>query len=141
MAELLHRGLRRAGAGVSDPVDEPDLRGRVLELSETESRAARVRLDVAAGASVAVVEILARPADGNSMGRSLADGNRQDQCPSVVAADRCAAGRSRPGKDHRAHAVRRDIAVLDRLPTWSVRGHGSASARVAEIPGPEDYGR
>src|SRR5579863_2629849 len=131
MAELLHRGLRRAGAGVSDPVDEPDLRGRVLELSETKGRAARVRLDVATGASVAAVEILARPADGN----------RQDQCPSVVAADRCAAGRSEPGKDRRAHAVRRDIAVLDRLPTWSVRGHGSASARVAEIPGPEDYGR
>src|ERR1700678_3430350 len=98
-------------------------------------------MDVAAGASVAAVEILARPANGNSLGRSLADGNRQDQCPSVVATDRCAAGRGQPGKDHRAHAVRRDIAVLDGLPTWSVRWHGSASARVAEIPDPEDYGR
>ena len=43
LAELLHRRLCRAGAGVPDPDHQHDLRRRVLKLSDLESGAAGIR--------------------------------------------------------------------------------------------------
>ena len=59
---------------------------------DAESRAAGIRLDLAAGASLAADQILARPADGNSLGRSLAHRYRAQQRAALAAADRRAAG-------------------------------------------------
>ena len=50
---LSHRGLCRAGAGVSDAIDEPDRRGRVRAAPESENGDARKRLYLAAVLSLA----------------------------------------------------------------------------------------
>ena len=89
---LSHRGLCRAGAGVPDPADQPDRRGRVRAASEAENGDAGIRLHLAAVLSVAAAQVLARHADGNAVGRPRAAGNCAQQHPLFAAAGRCAAG-------------------------------------------------
>ena len=91
LADLLHRGLRRAGARLPAGPVQPDLRGRVHQVPRTEGRAARIRLHLAAGASLAADEILARAAHGSAVGGSLAGRDRALQCPADHPALRRAA--------------------------------------------------
>ncbi len=67
---------------------------------------AGIRLDLAAGASLAANEVLARPAHGNPVGRPLAQRDRAHQRAPLAAADRRAAHRRRACAHHRPHAVR-----------------------------------
>src|ERR1043166_8550330 len=68
LAVALRRGLHQPGAGLSEPGDQPDHRGRVREIPEAESGAARVWRDLAAGVPVALLEILARRAHRDPLG-------------------------------------------------------------------------
>ena len=60
-----------------------------------EGGAAGIRLDLAAGASLAADQILARAAHGDPLGRPLAGRDRAQQRPPLAAADRRAARRGR----------------------------------------------
>ena len=60
LADLVHRGLRRPGAGLSVAGREPDHRGRVRQVSRTQGRADRIGRDLAAGVPVAFRQVLAR---------------------------------------------------------------------------------
>ena len=131
LAELLHRGLRGPGAGLPVAVDQPDLRGRVLQVPRSEGRAAGIRLDLAAGASVAPDQILARPADGNPLGRPLADRDRADQRPPVAAADRRAA-RPRDRLERIIDHMQSDELLLfsTDYPHWQFDGTGGVAGRA-----------
>ena len=89
---LSHRGLCRAGAGVPDPADQPDRRGRVRAASEAENGDAGIRLHLAAVLSVAAAQVLARHPHGNAVGGPRAAGNCAQQHPLFAAAGRRAAG-------------------------------------------------
>ncbi len=71
--------------GVPDPVDQPDRRGRVRQVSDAENGDAGIRLHLAAGLSVAAAQVLARRADGDAVGRPRAAGD----CAQQHVASRC----------------------------------------------------
>src|SRR5262249_31736681 len=58
LAELLHRGLCQPHPGLPVAGGEPGLRGRVRQISRPQSGADRIRRDLAAGLSLAVLQIL-----------------------------------------------------------------------------------
>src|ERR1700722_8674 len=72
LAFPLRRGLHRTVAGLPGAGREPRLRGRVCEISEAESRATRIRCELAAGLCLALVEVLARRASRSAVDRPLA---------------------------------------------------------------------
>ena len=68
--------------GFQTPGREPDHRGRVRQISEAQGGADRVRRDLAAGLPVALLEILARRAHRDALGRPLA---RPRSCATISA--------------------------------------------------------
>ena len=68
----LRRGLHQPVTGLSGTGREPDHRRRVRQVSQAEGGADRVGRDLAAGVPVALLEILARRAHRDSVGRPLA---------------------------------------------------------------------
>src|SRR6185437_2096249 len=89
---LSYRGLCRAGASISNAIDQPDRGGCFRAASEPENGDAGIRVHLAAVLSLAVAQVLARHPDGNALGGSRAAGNCARQYPVFAAADRCAAG-------------------------------------------------
>ena len=103
LADLVHRGLRRPGAGLPVPAREPDHRGRVRQAPRAEGGADRIRGDLAAAIPVAVSPSSGGASHRGALGRPLAMGDRARPFPP----DHSAAGRARG-----PHVVERAIEHL-----------------------------
>ncbi len=83
---LPHRGLCRAGAGVPDPADQLDRRGRVRLVSPAEDGDAESGVSGSAPYAWRLHKVLARRADGNALGQSRPAGNCAQQHPFLFTA-------------------------------------------------------
>ena len=138
---LSHRGLRRAGAGVPDPIDQPDRRRRVRAASEPENGDAGIGLHLAAAVPVAAAQVLARHPDGNAVGGPRAAGNCAQQHPLFAAAGRRAAGSAVIKSAVRPYAVGRIAPILDRLSALAIRRRCGAARGDLGRPGAQDHDR
>ena len=99
------------------------------------------RLHLAARASLAADQILARAAHGGAVGGPRAHRHRAQQRPAHHAAVRRAAlARDVPAADG-AHGIGRDAAVLHRLPALAVRRRRRAARGSVARPGAQDHDR
>ena len=121
LALALCRGLHQPGAGLSGAGREPDHRGRVRQIPEAEGGADRVGRDLAAGVPVALLEILARRAHRDSVGRPLAVRDRARQFPPHHPALRRPLRSGRRGTHHRPFPFGRYAAVFLRFSALAVR--------------------
>ena len=141
LAVALRRGLHQPGAGLSVAGHQPDHRGRVRQIPEAQGRAARVRRDLAAGVPVALLEILARRAHRDPLGRPLAGRNRARQFPPDHPAVRRAVRSGRCGTHHRSFKIRRYAVVFVRFSALAVRRRRTHAERHSGRIAAQDTGR
>ena len=121
LAILRHRGLRRPGTGLRQPVAQPDHRRRIHEISQSDRGAAGIRHHLAAAVHVAHQQDLARPAPRRPLGGPRPAGHpARPRTPDVAAVRR--PRRPRQGSRHaQPYRRRKYAAVLHRFPALAFR--------------------
>src|SRR5262249_32867177 len=140
LAYLLRGGLCQPGAGFPVAGREPDLRGRVREVSQAQGGADRVRRDLGAGIPVALLEVLARSAQRGALGRPAAGGDLPRSLPHDHPAARRAGFCRRDRARDRPPALRRGAALFERLSALAVRRRRGPAAGLVGWIAPQDHG-